>query len=112
MNTALKNKGQTMNNSLLNSCKLFLRASKRVLKLYPELTGPGLCYTINEAVKHQEKMPFTIIKLLMKEHAKVYLSGISKPYKFSDHRLYFLLFIIQLTPEELYDMIEKYYERY
>jgi len=94
-----------MNTTRLDSCKLFLKAARKVLKSYPKLDGDGLCYALEKVIKHERHMPYTIMRFLLTRHPRVFQRGISKNGVFSGHRLYFLLFITQLTPKELYDMI-------
>lgn len=92
-----------MDDPTLNHCKQFLCATKKVLNNYPNLKS-GLCDTIYKYNKHCYST--RIMYRLMHEHHAKFMKGISLPKHFSDHRLYFLLFITQLTPLELYDMTE------
>jgi len=92
-----------MSNITLNDCEQFLHASKKVLEKYPELLT-GLCSSIE--IYNRPGRTFDIMDRLMHEHSWAYLRGMSPCGEFSDHRLYFLLFITQLTALELYDMIK------
>jgi len=86
----------------IRDCESFINAAKRVIDDYPKMSC-GICEAV--CLNGATTLAFRIMKTLMDGYSEMYLRGISRYGDFSDHRLYFLLFITQLTPRKLYEMV-------
>jgi len=95
-----------VNSITLDDCYEFLLAAKKLAETYPEKLHKGLCWSILWHIPFDKEVPVTrIMYPLMKENTKEFVIGIGPANEFTEHRLYFLLFILQLSPLELHDII-------
>jgi len=94
------------NSITVDDCYEFLSAAKKLAETYPENLHKGLCGSILWHTPCDKDVPVTrIMYALMKENSSEFINGIGPDNEFTEHRLYFLLFILQLSPLDLHNII-------